>query len=331
MDPENHHDHLYANQSDLTRAIETALKLSQRADLGELPRPAQVEASEDERLGRKLLSEAWDSEGDDSAGWAETFCRKARELIAPKVDREGLANELARTIHIVDNNNLSSEVLAVEMAEAAIAYMGARPVEGGAWKASFDQMVKYRDHEKDNARCWEREATEQRARAERAEADFERSKAMNNDWARITEELCSSGTRGRYEEYDVSAGTSAIDTAIRILREQSDDLKETRREAAEFAKQNRHMSTRSRELIADVERLTHELAEARRQPAQGGLPKVGDYIQPYEGDKPRRVLGHALWIKGRDGEPEFHRAQFEGKTWRRVPQPKPAVATKEKP
>ena len=72
-----------SHQSDLTRAIETALKLSQRADLGELPRPAQAEASEGARPVDGMTAKNWELAYDKA-------CRERDEV---KAERDSLAEQ----------------------------------------------------------------------------------------------------------------------------------------------------------------------------------------------------------------------------------------------
>ena len=72
-----------SHQSDLTRAIETALKLSQRADLGELPRPAQAEASEGARPVEGMTAKNWELAYDKA-------CRERDEV---KAERDSLAEQ----------------------------------------------------------------------------------------------------------------------------------------------------------------------------------------------------------------------------------------------
>jgi len=88
---------------------------------------------------------------------------------------------------------------------------------------------------------------------------------------------------------------------------------------------------------ARAERLESELAEARRQPAQGGLPEVGESgyeVKDMEGKWEEATVesvgdGH-VELRGKSGYSRLRRLSDEEKQWRRVPQPKPAVATNEK-
>ena len=66
-----------------------------------------------------------------------------------------------------------------------------------------------------------------------------------------------------------------------------------------------------------------EIAKLKAQPAAqapkaSGLPAIGERVDLMGDRSAARVCGHAFWVKGSDGEPEFHRSEFEGQTWRRA-------------
>jgi len=195
------------HHSDLTRAIQAALKLSQN-----------------------------------------------RDLEVPRVDREGLENVLREAFREPGNDDGAKAWTTV--ADAAIAYMGAQPVDGDVTKL------------REEVATWK---------------------------------ACATDADGR-----------------------------SRAQYAACAKERDEQRARA-------ERLESELAEARRQPAQGGLPEVGESgyeVKDMEGKWEEATVesvgdGH-VELRGKSGYSRLRRLSDEEKQWRRVPQPKPAVATNEK-
>jgi hypothetical protein len=83
-------------------------------------------------------------------------------------------------------------------------------------------------------------------------------------------------------------------------------------------------------VVDRLRELKSELAEVRRKPAQGGLPGVGEMVEiAYSNGQWHRERVSYVGF-GIDGQ-GFNHVDGADKTWRRVPQPHPAVATKETP
>lgn len=136
--------------------------------------------------------------------------------------------------------------------------------------------------------------------------------------------------------------------AMRILREQQDEIAELKRQLAEKeqAVMPRPTHAQLAELIAAVEGLgfiRHDRCNAglnetcdecdrleramenakagteKEQAAQSGLPGVGECVEVSTDEGPvwRRVCGHGFFVLGPGSDREFHSLDKEGQCWRR--------------